>query len=571
MKPFRPAITGTRHMISAGHHGAAHAGFSILEAGGNAVDAGVAAGICLTVLQSDIVNFAGVAPIMIWLAERREVVNIDGLGVWPRAANVNVFREKYEGRMPPGLLRTVIPAGPDAWLTVLEKYGTMSFGDVAHAAIRFARDGFPMHALMADYIAEQQEAYRRWPTNAAVYLPGGKPPVVNDLFVQPELARTLQYMADEERAHAARGRAAGLDAARAAFYKGDIGRAIARYHRENGGWVTEQDLAEFRVRFETPVRTRFRDLEVLACGPWCQGPVVPQTLNTLAGIDLEALGHNTPAYLHVLTEALKLAFADRHKYYGDPRFVKVPMDELLSSEFASERRKKIDMQRAFPGMPEAGAVAGWSKQPGVLPLPTAGDPAPPADTSYVCVIDRHGNAFSGTPSDESSATPLIPGIGLVPSSRGSQSWTDPDHPACLAPGKRPRLTPSPGLVLKNGELYMPYGSPGNDIQPQAMVQALLNISVFGMDPQSAVEAPRVGSYSYPGSSEPHAYHPARVMIDARFERATGDDLAARGHDVGWWPHLTWKAGAVCAIVRDAKTGVLSAGADPRRLCYALGW
>src|SRR5262245_35115876 len=242
MKPYRPSITGTRHMISAGHHGAAHAGFCILEAGGHAVDAGVAAGMCVSVLQSDIVNFAGVAPIMLWLAERREVINIDGLGTWPRAARVDVFHERYGGRMPPGLLRTVVPAGPDAWITVLEKYGTMSFGDVAAAAIRFARDGFPMHPLMADYIADNEEAYRRWPANAAVYLPGGKPPAVNQVFVQPELARTIQYMVDEERAHKSRGRSAGLDAARAAFYKGDIARAIARYHHENGGWLAEEDL-----------------------------------------------------------------------------------------------------------------------------------------------------------------------------------------------------------------------------------------------------------------------------------------------------------------------------------------
>ena len=558
-------------MISAGHHGAAHAGFCILEAGGNAVDAGVAAGICLSVLQADIVNFAGVAPIMLWLADRREVITIDGLGVWPRAARIDAFHERYEGRMPPGLLRAVVPAAPDSWLTVLEKYGTMRFADVAAAAIRFARDGFPMHALMADYIADNAEAYRRWPANAAVYLPGGKPPAVNDLFVQADLARTLQYMVDEERAHAARGRLAGIDAARAAFYKGDIARAIASYSRENGGWLDAEDLANFRVRFEPPVKTSFRDLEVYACGPWCQGPLVPLMLNILRGIDLEALGHNSAAYLHVLTEAIKLAFSDRHRYFGDPKFLQVPMEQLLSRDFAAERCKRIDLQRAFPGMPEAGAIAGWSSPRTPLPRATAGDPAPPADTSYVCVIDQRGNAFSATPSDESSAMPLIPGIGLVPSSRGSQSWTQRDHPACLAPGKRPRLTPSPGLVLKRGELYMPYGSPGNDIQPQAMVQALLNIVVFGMDPQSAVEAPRIGSYSYPASSEPHAYHPGRIMIDARFPASVSDDLAARGHDVGRWPHLGWKAGAVCAIVRDPATGVMSAGADPRRPAYALGW
>jgi gamma-glutamyltranspeptidase/glutathione hydrolase len=571
MPTFRPVITGTRHMISAGHHGAAHAGFCVLEAGGNAVDAGVAAGICLGVLQTDIVNFAGVAPIMLWLADRREVVTIDGLGVWPRAADVEVFRKRFGGKMPPGVLRTVVPAAPDSWITVLERYGTMSFGDVAQYAIRFARDGFAMHPLMQQYIVDHVEGYQRWPANAAVYLPNGRPPAVGELFVQADLGRTIQFMADEEKAHAGKGRLAGLEAARAAFYKGDIAQAIVRHQKEHEGWLTAQDLAEFRVRFEPPVSTRFRGLDVYACGPWCQGPTVPHTLNILSGIDLAAMGHNSPDYVHTLAEALKLAFADRHRYYGDPRFVDVPMQAILSPAFAAERARCIDPKRANPGMPEAGDVRGHAAPKQPHGTPTAGEPAPPADTSYVCVIDRHGNAFSATPSDESTAVPMVPGMGIIPSSRGSQSWTDPAHPACLAPGKRPRLTPSPGLVLKDGELFMPFGSPGNDIQPQAMVQTLLNMVVFGMDPQSAVEAPRFGTYSYPASSEPHAYHPGMLKLEGRIARATGDALAARGHEVGWWQELEWKAGAVCAISRNSDDGVMSAGADPRRPAYALGW
>jgi len=568
---FRPSIAGTRHLISAGHYGAAHAGFAILEAGGNAVDAGVAAGMCLGVLQTDIVNFAGVAPIMIYLAQQREIVTIDGLGVWPRKARIEHFREHHDGRMPPGVLRTVVPAAPDAWITALERYGTMSFGEVAQAAIRFASEGFPMHPLMAGYIVDHVDAYRRWPANAAVFLPGGRPPEVNRLFVQADLGRTIRFMADEEKAQRARGRLAGLEAARAAFYRGDIAQAMIRTQREHDGWLGADDLADFRVRFEPPVRTRFRDLDVYACGPWCQGPVVPETLNILSGVDLAALGHNSPQYVHVLVEALKLAFADRHRYYGDPRFVDVPMEELLSPEYAAERRKCIAPDKAFPGMPEAGTVRGPAGPRQALPGATAGEPAPPADTSYVCVVDRHGNGFSATPSDASSDMPLVPGVGLVPSSRGSQSWTDPAHPACLAPGKRPRLTPSPGMVFRNGELYMPYGSPGNDVQPQAMTQALLNIAVFGMDPQSAVEAPRFATYSYPASSEPHAYHPRLVKVESRIPHATGDALTALGHQVGWWPELEWRAGAVCAILRDPESGVLCAGADPRRPAYALGW
>ncbi len=578
MHAYRPAITGSRHMISAGHHAAAHAGFTVLEAGGNAIDAGVAAGIALGVLHTDLVNFAGVAPMIIYLADKGEVVTIDGLGTWPRAADINVFINQYGGKMPPGLLRTVIPAAPYAWITALERYGTMSFGQVAEAAIRFARDGFAMHWLMASYIEHNEKDYRRWPESERVFLPGGKPPATGTVFVQAELARTLQYMVDEERTqrtHAGAGRVAGLHAARDAFYRGDIATTITRYHRDNGGWLTMADMADYRVRFEPPVTTRIStrvgEIDLYACGPWCQGPVLPQALNILGGIDLKGMGHNSTAYIHAVTEALKLAYADRHAYYGDPKFVDVPMSQLLSGSYASERRKAIDSTKAAPGMPSAGVVDGHRAAASTLPLPAKVNPVLEPGTSYVCVIDRHGNAFSATPSDASNATPVIPGTGLCPSSRGSQSWCDPALPASVAPGKRPRLTCSPALALRNGKAYMPFGSPGNDVQPQAMLQVFLNMHVFGMELQSAIEAPRFATYSFPASSEPHTYLPARLTLENRVARATGDALAGMGHDVTWWPELDEAAGAVCAIRVNPQTGILEGGADPRRLSYALGW
>jgi gamma-glutamyltranspeptidase/glutathione hydrolase len=220
-------------------------------------------------------------------------------------------------------------------------------------------------------------------------------------------------------------------------------------------------------------------------------------------------------------------------------------------------------------MPAAGNIGG-GKSP-ALPQPARGEPAPLADTSYVCVIDRSGNAFSATPSDGSSSTPVIPGTGLCPSSRGSQSWCDPQLPASVAPGKRPRLTPSPALSLKDGKLYMPFGSPGNDIQPQAMLQFFLNVVVFGMDPQAAVEAPRFATYSFPGSSAPHAYHPGRLNLEARIPKDAGEALSRLGHKIAWWPEVEFRAGAVCAIRVDPQTGVLHGAADPRRPAYAVGW
>jgi gamma-glutamyltranspeptidase/glutathione hydrolase len=571
MSTYRPVITGTRHMISAGHHAAAHAGFTILEAGGNAVDAGVAAGIAVGVLQTDRVNFAGVAPMMIYLADRDEVINIDGLGTWPHAVTPDYFMKLHAGKMPPGILRTVVPAAPDAWITALEKFGTMSFGDVAAAAIRFARDGFAMHGFMADYIRDHEEDYRRWPSSVEVFLPRGRPPRVGELFVQSDLARSLQYMVDEEAAHAKRGRAEGLKAARAAFYRGDIAATIVKYHSQNGGLLCEDDMATFRVRFETPSRTNFAGLDLYTCGPWCQGPVLPQALNVLAGYDLKALGHNSAAYIHAAVEALKLAFADRHRYYGDPKFVDVPIDALLSKEYAASRRAMIDPRRASAGMPEPGSVTNFAKTQSKLPEGAHGEPAPLADTSYVACIDRHGNAFSATPSDGSSATPIIPGTGLCPSSRGSQSWCDPQLPASVAPGKRPRLTPSPALALKNGKAYMPFGSPGNDIQPQAMLQVLLNIAVFDMSVQAACEAPRFATYSFPSSSEPHSYHPGRLNLEQRITDSTANELTQLGHNIARWPDIAWQAGAVCVVRRNEETGVLEGAADPRRPAYALGW
>jgi gamma-glutamyltranspeptidase/glutathione hydrolase len=426
-----------------------------------------------------------------------------------------------------------------------------------------------MHGFMADYIRDHEQDYRRWASSAEVFLPQGRPPQVGERFVQRDLAATLQYMVDEETAHRSKGRAAGLQAARDAFYRGDIAQKIARYHGENGGWVTLEDLAEYEVRFEPTVRTTFQGIELHACGPWSQGPVLPQTLNVLAGFDLKAMGHNSTAYIHHVTEALKLAFADRHRYYGDPRFVEVPLEVLLSPDYAAARRRLIREREAWKEMPPAGDVHAYPRAT-ALPEPARGEPAPLADTSYACVIDRAGNAFSTTPSDGSGATPVIPGTGLCPSSRGTQSWTDPAHPAALAPGKRPRLTPNPALALKNGKAFMPFGSPGNDIQPQAMVQVFLNIVLWGMDPQTAVEAPRFATYSFPSSSEPHAYHPGRLSLEARIDRATVEKLATLGHQVAPWSEIEWRAGAVCAIRVDQESGLLEGGADPRRPCYALG-
>ena len=567
----RPTIAVTRHAIAAGHYLAATAGFAILEAGGNAIDAGCAAGIALGVLQSDLVDVAGVAPIMIYHAESREVVTIAGLGTWPKALDPELFMRQHGGKIPKGVLRTVVPAAPDAWITALRRWGTMSFGEVAAAAIRLARDGFPMYPLMAESLKRHEADHRVWPSSAAIFLPNGRVPQAGEVFRQTDLAGSLQYMADEESGAAGRGREAGLEAARDAFYRGDIARKIVAFIKQEGGLLSAEDLAEYHSPVGPPERRRFGDLEVFTCGAWCQGPVLLQTLALLEGTDLAGLGQNSADYVHHLTEALKLAFADREAYYGDPAMVEVPLPTLISEEYAAERRKLIRPERAWPEMPPAGKLGGGVGRTTGRFAPAAGDPNPEPDTSYVCAADRWGNIFSATPSDGSYGSPVVPGTGLIPSNRGSQSRPDPRHPAGVAPGKRPRLTPNPALAIKGRDQFMPFGTPGGDVQTQAMLQVLLNRFVFGQDMQSAIEAPRFASYSYPSSFAPFDYYPGRLAVEGRIAEPIVAELERRGHQIQRWPDWIWTAGAVCAIHVDKQRGVMEAGADPRRAAYALGW
>ena len=573
MKAHRPTIMGTRHMISATQYLATEAGFKILEAGGNAIDAGVAAGISLGVVQPEFVNVAGVAPIIIYSANENRVVTIPGLGTWPKALDPNYFVNNHGGKIPQGIMRTVVPAAPDAWITALERFGTMSFGEVAQSAISYARDGFPTYDLMNEIITDHEEEYRKFPANVALYLPKGRPPQVGELFVQKALGATLQHMADQEAAVRSRGREAGLAAARDAFYRGDIARAIVKYQKENGGILSTEDLANYRSGFDDPTETTFGDIKLYACGPWCQGPSLLQAINLLDAAELKKLGHNSVGYLHRITEAVKLAFADREAYFGDPRIIDVPIDAMLSRDYAKKRREMIRPDKAWPEMPPAGdprKPAAQRVSSGAPLVPEGAFSAPELDTSHVCCIDKHGNVLAATPSDGSYNAPVIPELGIIPSPRGSQNWGDPNHPSGVAPGKRPRLTPSPAIAIQPGKMKMPFGTPGGDVQTQAMLQVFLNIHMFGMEVQEGIEAPRVASYSYPSSFEPHAYHPGLLNLESRIDKATGEALCKLGHTVGWWPDWTWLAGAVCAVVADQETGVLKGGADPRRPSYALG-
>lgn len=541
---LRPSVEGTRHAISSTHHLATMGGLKILEQGGNAADAGVAAGLCINVVQSGSASFGGVSPIIYCPASGSPVETVSGLGRWPQASSLEYFLEQEGGDLPGGILRSVTPAAPDGWITALERFGTMTFAQVVQPALYFLENRPPLY--------EGQE----------------------------DLATTFRRLIDAEKG-AGGDRTAGLKAARDLVYHGEIAEQIAEFSEQSGGFLRMEDLESFHVRIEPPEQTNYKGYDVFSCGPWCQGPSFPMTLNTLEGFDLQAFRHNSADYLHVILESLKTTFSDRHHYFGDPDFVQVPMAGLLSKGYADVRRQDVDLGRASPDMPNPGDPWPFHPEPrsDSGPFPHASDKpsdrgvllAWEEDTSYVCVVDEEGNAFSATPSDPIHGSPVIPGLGFSISARGTQTWLDRDHPCRLEPGKRPRLTPNPAMVLKDGKPIMPIGCPGGDAQVQGMVQVFLNIVEFGMAPQEAVEAPRVVSHSFPNSFWPHASRPGEAVVEGRVTESVRRDLAKRGHTI--IDDEDWGGGMsrVSVICVDQVSGMRVGGADPRGPGYAAGW
>lgn len=571
---LRPTVTGKSHAVSCGHYLAAIAAMRVLDRGGNAVDAGVTAAIALAVLQPDIVSFAGVAPTLIYLKEEDRVMSLAGLGWWPAATDVGRLRREGGGVVPEGLLRTVMPAAPATHLEALRRWGTISFEEAATPAMELAREGFVVYPLLAHNLATRADRIRRWEESAKIFLPGGRAPRVGEVFRQEDLARTLAGMIGAERA-AAGPRDRKLRAVHDHFYRGPVAAAIADYHAAHRGFVTRDDLAAFETPVEASIKVDYRGYEVHACDVWCQGITLLETLKILEGFDLPALGHNSPAYLHTVAEALNLSFADREAYVGDPKFVRVPTQALLSEAYARRQRVRIDGARAFGRMPAPGDPEGAAAHAGGAPhevyAKARGRTGVAPDTIYCGVMDRHGNVYSATLSDNTDDTPVIPGTGLAISSRGCQSRLTPGHPSEVKPGKRPRLTPSPALALRDGRPFMAFGTPGGDVQSQSMLQVFLNVTEFGMAAQQAVEAPRVYSASFPNSFAPHEYLPGRLAIDGHMPVAVAEALNQLGHDIELWPPFPAAGGAVCVVKRDPATGRLHAGADPRREAYAMAW
>jgi gamma-glutamyltranspeptidase/glutathione hydrolase len=578
-RPFttRPVVTGRYGVVTSGHYLATMAGMQMLLRGGNAIDAGVATGFALNLLEPQSNGIAGEVPILIHHARSGRTVAISGQGIAPRAATIAWFTERGIRLIPgDGLLPATVPASVDTWITALAEFGTLTLGEVLAPTLDLAENGFPMYRGLRATIESRAQKFReQWPGSAAVYLPDGRVPEWGERFRQPEWAATFRQLVDAEQAAAGRGRAAGLEAARDVFYRGPIAERIAAFCRDTAvqdatgeahtGLLAYEDLAGFRARVEEPVTVNYRGLDVFKCGPWCQGPVLLQQLTLLEGFDLAAMGHNSPDYVHTWIEGAKLAFADREFYYGDPEVVRVPLDRLLSKSYAAERRGLIDAGRASLAM-RPGDVA---PHPAQLIL---GDPRVYAgDTTHLDAIDAEGNMMAATPSGGwIPSSPVIPGLGFPLGTRGQMFSLDPEHPNCLAPGKRPRTTLTPSLVMKDGRPWMVFGTPGGDQQDQWTLQFFLNVVDFGMDIQSALDAPTFHTLHFPSSFYPRAAYPGRVVVEGRIPEETRRALRERGHEVV--ETGDWSNGRVLGIRLDEQRGLIYGGASPRlETGYAIGW
>ncbi len=573
----RPVIMGTHGMVTSGHYLASRAGLNILEHGGNAVDAGVAMGFALSVLEPYLFGIGGEAPILIYLAGKKRVVSLSGQGPAPRAATIAWFRNHGIDVIPgDGLLATTVPSAVETFITALDHFGTMHLSQVMEYAIELAEHGFPMYYQLSTAIQKNAERFTsEWPASAEVFLPNNKTPEAGARFVQTDLAKMFKKLVKAEHREKKRGRREGLKAARDVFYNGDVADKIVEFAeknefgdasgKRNRGLLARKDLQNYAARIEDAVTSNYRGYDVFKCGPWTQGPVFLQQLNLLEGYDLAKLGHNSAEYIHLLAEAAKLAFADREHYYGDPDFVKVPLDTLLTKEYAAKRRTLIDPDHASMELRPG-------KAPPSEPKERKGDPTVyVGDTTHLDAVDQWGNMLAATPSGGwFASSPLINGLGFPLNTRLQVFYLDPAHPNALQPGKRPRTTLTPSLVLKDGEPFMVFGTPGGDQQDQWTLQFFLNHTDFNMSIQSAVDAPNFHSTHFPSSFYPHGAQPGGIVIESRIPESTLAVLREKGHKV----QVTgdWSNGRVVGIRYNAKNGVMFGAASARmETGYAMGW
>jgi gamma-glutamyltranspeptidase/glutathione hydrolase len=588
----RPELRGTFGMVSSTHWLASAAGMAVLERGGNAFDAAVAAGFVLQVVEPHLNGPGGEVPMVLYSAERERVMVVDGQGPAPAAASIARFRELGLELVPgSGLLPACVPGAFGGWLLLLAELGTIGLREALDAAIGYAEGGYPVVPQIAATVARVEELFRHeWTGSAELWLAGGGVPRPGGRLRNPALATTWRrLLAEAEAASADRDRQ--IEAARVAFYEGFVADAIDRFAagpavmdvtgRRHQGLLTGDDLARWRAGCEQPSVFDYRGVRVCKTGPWGQGPVFLQQLGLLAGFDLAAMEPGGADYVHTVVECAKLAFADREAWYGDPAFVDVPLAGLLDPAYAERRRALIGAEASMelrpgsvdgrePLLPPAVMEAQWG-EPAAAAEPTMAAEEPVArDTCHVAVADRHGNMVACTPSGGwLQSSPTIPELGFCLGTRGQMFWLAEGLPSSLAGGKRPRTTLSPSLALRDGEPWLAFGTPGGDQQDQWSLAWFLGHLHFSLDLQQAIDAPAFHSEHFPSSFYPRQARPGRVVVEERVRPATVAGLRARGHQVE--VAGGWSLGRMCAVGRDPASGFLLAAANPRgRQGYAAG-
>jgi len=576
---FHPRLIGRHGAVAANSYLSVNAGVDILKAGGNAFDAAVAATLVEGLVNPQMHTIGGECPMLLRVAGESRVIAVNGNTAAPMAATPEAFRARGLADVPEaGILAAGVPAAFSALLTVLARWGTLSFADVSAHARTLAEKGFPLSEGLREQhkyglVALRERFLAEWPGSAALYLRDGQVPEAGTLLRNAALARAYDWLASVERG-AAGDRAAKLAAVHDGFYKGDIAAEIAKYAKAHDGLLAREDLARFETKIESPVSLQVGDTTLYKCGFWSQGPAELQTIALMLRHDLRAMGHGSADYCHLLVECMKLAYADREQYYGDPAQALVPGEVLLSESYTAERAKLVDMRRA-----NAALRPGDARRNAAL-LPEDEILAPKgwgAGTVHVDAIDARGNMASFTPSGAwLMSHDVVPALGFPLSVRMMTFYLEPaHHPNVVAPGKRPRTTLTPSLAFKDGKPWMAFGSMGGDNQGQWLLQFTLNRAVFGMTIPQAIEAPRLSSESFPGFFAPHVGVPNRVRAEARIGKKVLDELRRRGHDVDIAPD--WTEGFVSAAQIDEASGLIEAGCDPRgakALCFpafAYAW
>jgi gamma-glutamyltranspeptidase / glutathione hydrolase len=552
-RPFHPRWMGTRGAVASNSNLSASAGADMLKAGGNAIDAAVAASLVEGLVNPQMHTIGGECPILVRLAGEARVIAVNGNMAAPAKATPEAFRARGLSDIPDaGVLAAGVPAAFGALVTALQRWGRLPLAEVIAPAIELAKNGFPVSEGLHDQykygvVPMQARFATEWPGSAQLYLPGGRPPEVGALFRNPALARTYEHLARAKDPLAA-------------FYRGDVAAEIARFSRERDGLLALDDLAGFETKIEAPVSLRFGDTELFKTGFWSQGPAELQALALMWQFDLKAIGFGTPDYCHLLVEAMKLAYADREQYYGDPSQAWVPGEILLSEEYTKRRAGLIDMRRASRELRPGDARRNAALLPEDEKL-TPRDWGP--GTVHVDAVDAQGNMASFTPSGAwISSAEVIPALGFPLSVRMMTFYLGPaHHPNVVAPRKRPRTTLTPSMAFRNGKPWMAFGTMGGDNQGQWLLQFYLCRAAFGMSIPEAIEAPRLSSEHTPGFFAPHAAEPNRVRIEPRFGPKVLEELRRRGHDLDVAPD--WTEGFVSCAAFDETSGLVEAGCDPR--------